>query len=747
MKTTVGNNPKIGFTNSVRLLFTIVSVVIATCTGSIVAEKSVQAQTIPSVPTSIGNGFNPQVNINSGNLSNLPSNLNINGLIETIFSAIQSGNSSTINGFIQLPSNGSNPFLISPGGIVLKSNTSLNVPAAFLPNPGVDVGIRLGRVRSTDFNNTLQTGTPDSFAAIIQHSRAVLELGKSFSANGQLSITALPQENLVRLSEPGRLLSLEIQAPRDRRPLETWNVSVPALPQLLTGGSLGSATSLAFNPDGTVRLVGSDTGNLPTQEAPIANLTGSQPVSDETTTATIETGKRTVAPSNLTDTSVTVQRTNTSCLDATVAGIEVQLSQPYQNYLGISPAPAGLNACNVLNTIQQKTGMKTAILYSTFIPASLNANPANDQMELVLVSNASKPIRKRIRAATRQKIIALADTFRKQVSDPSQTDSESYKESAQQLYQWLIAPIESDLQTRNIQNITFILDTTLSSMPLAALYDGIHQRFLIEKYSVGLMPGLSMTDTRYRDIRRTQVLAMGRSIFTDPNQSPLPAVPVELSLVAEKLWQGRHFLNQQFTLENLITQHQQNHFGIVHLATHGEFRPEPIRFRDTTEPFSSEKSIKSNGSPQVGDGSYIQFWDTKLRLSQLRQLKLDDPPIELLVLSACRTALGDRTNELGFAGLAVQFGVKSALASLWYVSDSGTLGLVAEFYQQLKTAPIKAEALRRAQIAMLHKRVHIHSGELSWTGGKEPLPPSLPQTADLSHPYYWAGFTLVGNPW
>ncbi|MFB8788770.1 MAG: CHAT domain-containing protein [Potamolinea sp.] len=105
------------------------------------------------------------------------------------------------------------------------------------------------------------------------------------------------------------------------------------------------------------------------------------------------------------------------------------------------------------------------------------------------------------------------------------------------------------------------------------------------------------------------------------------------------------------------------------------------------------------------------MWDTQLRLDQVRQLGWNNPAVDLLVLSACRTALGDEKAELGFGGLAVSSGVKSALASLWYVSDQGTLALMTEFYQQLKTAPIKAEALRQAQISMIKKQVRIENGK------------------------------------
>ena len=139
----------------------------------------------------------------------------------------------------------------------------------------------------------------------------------------------------------------------------------------------------------------------------------------------------------------------------------------------------------------------------------------------------------------------------------------------------------------------------------------------------------------------------------------------------------------------------------------------------------------------------------------MRDLKWNNPPLELLALSACRTALGDKEAELGFAGLALQSGAKSALASLWYVSDAGTLALMSEFYQQLKISTpkdppiIKAEALRQAQIAEIEGKVTIEGGQLRSSRGKTPLPPSIPKldSKDLSHPYYWAAFSIIGSPW
>ena len=266
-------------------------------------------------------------------------------------------------------------------------------------------------------------------------------------------------------------------------------------------------------------------------------------------------------------------------------------------------------------------------------------------------------------------------------------------------------------------------------MPIAALHNG--QGFIVEQYSVSLMPSFSLTNPRYVNLKNASVLAMGASEFT--NQTNLPAVPVELNTITPVLWPGKTALNQAFTVDNLqsfrtckdVTCKVSN-YEIVHLATHAEFKP-------------GESS-----------NSYIQFWDTQLQLDQIKQMKWNDPPLELLALSACQTAIGDEEVELGFAGLAVHTGVKSALASLWKVKDEGALGLMTEFYEQLKTATVRVEALRQAQMAMIRQQVYIQAGKLYGPAiWGIPLPPQLAVlgNADLSHPHYWAAFTMIGNPW
>ncbi len=425
---------------------------------------------------------------------------------------------------------------------------------------------------------------------------------------------------------------------------------------------------------------------------------------------------------------------------AAIFRVEDRLTREFTDYLNLPPSTTAIGTLEdtqkTLRSVQQATGIKPALIYISFVPKdstvprSYRSSPllqveqqvqASDELELMVIGPDFAPVRYRIPGTSRGQIMEAIEKFHGEVTNPVKRNTKSYLPVAQQLYQWIVAPLEAELQTQGIQNISFISDMGLRSIPMAALHDG--KGFLIERYSVGSMPSLSLTDTDPANIKNTQVLAMGASQFA--NMSPLPAVEIEVATITPQQWPGKSFLNEAFTLANLKSQPQQQSYGMIHLATHAQFRA---------------------GAPSE---SFIQLWDTKLRLDQLRQMGWQSPQIEMLVLSACRTAVGDRDAELGFGGLAVQAGVKSALATLWYVSDEGSLALMAEFYAQLKTAPIKTEALRQAQLAMLRREVRIEGGMLHTSFGNLPLPPELANqgTQNFSHPYYWSAFRMIGNPW
>ncbi|WP_413168033.1 CHAT domain-containing protein [Capilliphycus salinus ALCB114379] len=398
-----------------------------------------------------------------------------------------------------------------------------------------------------------------------------------------------------------------------------------------------------------------------------------------------------------------------------VTNLEYNRNQEFSRYFGDDFANTNLSTENVrtvLDDIAQQTGIHSAVIYVTV---------QTNQLELVVFTAEGKPKFHRIEVP-REEVLKVARNFYNEVASPIR--SRRYLKPAQQLYDWLIRPLESQLQAEGIDTILLSLDSGLRGLPLAALHDG--QQFLIEKYSLSLIPSISLMDTRYTSLKNSKVLGMGASEFLELDS--LPSVPVELETVTQRLWQGQQFLNQEFTRENLINQRKKYPYQIIHLATHSDF---------------------TVGNPA---DSYIQLWeDDQLKLDELRTLGWQNPPVELLVLSSCRTGVGDEQAEIGFAGLAIKAGVKSALASLWYVNDVGTLALITEFYAHLDNVVIKADALRQAQLMMIQGQVKIQDSQ--WQGSEPDtsivLPPQLNSIGnfDFSHPYYWSGFTMIGSPW
>ncbi len=123
------------------------------------------------------------------------------------------------------------------------------------------------------------------------------------------------------------------------------------------------------------------------------------------------------------------------------------------------------------------------------------------------------------------------------------------------------------------------------------------------------------------------------------------------------------------------------------------------------------------------DGSFLlafygPVWIQTLSDS-VRATRFRDRPLELLVMSACETAAGDEQAALGLAGVAIKSGARSAVGSLWNLNDRSATELMSGFYRALGTPGVsKAEALRRAQLALIRKG---------------------------AHPYFWSPFLVIGN--
>jgi CHAT domain-containing protein len=273
---------------------------------------------------------------------------------------------------------------------------------------------------------------------------------------------------------------------------------------------------------------------------------------------------------------------------------------------------------------------------------------------------------------------------------------EKYLEQGYRLYGWLIEPAISDLEAENIDTLVMVPDGPLRTIPMSGLYDG--ERFMIERFAFATTPGLMLTDPQPLKRENVETLAVG---LTEAVQgfSALPNVGAELENIT-KLFPATTYVDEQFRGEQIESEIARGDYSIVHVATHGQFDSDHTR-------------------------SFLLTYDEKLTMDELRETigarQFSDDPVELLVLSACETAAGDDRAALGLAGVALQAGARTAVATLWFINDESTADMVSEFYRQLDSSDLsKAEALRAAQLSLLEQPRY-------------------------RHPSYWAPFLLIGN--
>ena len=153
----------------------------------------------------------------------------------------------------------------------------------------------------------------------------------------------------------------------------------------------------------------------------------------------------------------------------------------------------------------------------------------------------------------------------------------------------------------------------------------------------------------------------------------LPNVEREVAAVHD-IEGGQELLNDSFSRARFEAELRRVPYNIVHIASHGQFGNDPSQ-------------------------TFVLAFDGQLTMDDLeRDIKFGerrDKALELLILSACETASGDDRAALGLAGVALKAGARSALATLWYISDKASGELVVNFYRGLQSGKLsKAHALQ-----------------------------------------------------
>jgi len=292
----------------------------------------------------------------------------------------------------------------------------------------------------------------------------------------------------------------------------------------------------------------------------------------------------------------------------------------------------------------------------------------------------------------------------------------------QQLQQLLIDPIADLLPKTSNPHIIFLPQRPLFLVPFAALQDA-KGRYLIEQHTLSIAPSIQVLEFIQRTRKKQPVAgqAVSSSAFLAPdaalivgnptmpkvaiapNEPPeqlesLPGAEWEATTIA-KLLEAQVLTGDRATKTTVVAQMPKA--KLVHLATHG--------LLDDVTGFGIPGAIAL--APANNDNGLLSA-------SDILNLTLQ---AELVVLSACDTGQGKLTGD-GVVGLSrslIIAGVPTLIVSLWAVPDAPTAVLMTEFYQNLKTSPDKAVALRQAMLTTLKQ---------------------------YPNPQNWAAFTLVGEP-
>jgi CHAT domain-containing protein len=346
---------------------------------------------------------------------------------------------------------------------------------------------------------------------------------------------------------------------------------------------------------------------------------------------------------------------------------------------------------NLRQLENQENPERAALLYPLIL---------KDRLELILTTPESPPLRYTV-PVTQQQLETVIGQFRRYVSQPGQDP----RPLAQKLYQWLIKPLEADLRAAGTDTLIYAPDGQLRYVPLAALYDG--RQWLVERYRINYITARSLTDLNTHPHSQPSLLAAafvkGSYKFNVGSNSlvfqGLPFAGVEVQALASIVPNTSLFEDQAFNPRTLVP--KMDDYNIVHLATHATL---------------------ISGDPE---SSFIVFGSgDRVTLRDIETWSL--PNVDLVVLSACETALGgvlgNGTEILGLGYQMQRSGARATIASLWQVDDGGTQQLMEAFYHSLENfSESKAEALRQAQLALIQG------------------------TENLNHPYYWAPFILIGN--
>ena len=390
-------------------------------------------------------------------------------------------------------------------------------------------------------------------------------------------------------------------------------------------------------------------------------------------------------------------------------------------------APSRPQATAALPPEFKRASYNPAVLHLQFTPlpeGKTTASGGDAFLDITLIPSSGKLEGVRVELTTadfrnqlRNLYVQLSRQDSLRVGDP--------KSPSRQLYALLFESLTTILQREKITTLLIAADRGLQAVPFAALSDG--RRYFGDRYAFSITPSLALTDLGTTGDPGQRLLALGASEFK--GLAALPLVPQELERIGPD---GNKdlFLNQEFTPDRFLEKAGESTYNQLHVATHAEFKP---------------------GGPNA---SQLHSGIGPISMSELAKLRKERQgvPLDLVVFSACRTALGDADAELGFSGLALQAGARSAVGTLWYVDDVVTSAYFVLMYRYLDQGIPKAEAMQLTRQAFARNLVRLDGDRLLGVNDQPLLLNLTPSqqrrvSSGVNNPFFWAGIELMGSPW
>ncbi|HWP43615.1 MAG TPA: CHAT domain-containing protein [Blastocatellia bacterium] len=319
--------------------------------------------------------------------------------------------------------------------------------------------------------------------------------------------------------------------------------------------------------------------------------------------------------------------------------------------------------------------------------------------------------------ATARSLDRLVREFLSQIASKDEAGIPELKAKGRELYSYLIKPIERHLKRGD--SICMVPDKLLHFLPFVALVDESGE-YINSAYRISSAPSASVLIHCLRvamaksGVEEERIVSVGNPAFSSgrfPDLPPLPSSEDEALQVAS-FYTRREVLNGPYATESRVIEEMRKS-SVAHLATHCLVEERSPWLAALV--LASDSSASAEGVTASGD-------DGALVLQEVYGMNL--PFMKLVVLSACRTGLGQYYRGEGIVSLVRPFiaaRVPTVVASLWPVETTATARLMIDFHRfRTMNKSTSVDALRRAQL-------------------------ELASTDQFEHPYYWAPFVVIGS--